>query len=235
MPPLDVALASGMAQPLMLRVLPGEPRSILVTTAAGRMVIYDGDQPRAYTTSDYPSQAVMGIQPLFATPTHVYAMPNPGLFVGQPPPCLVRYPYDRLGFDRPEDICDIAAAWGRWDEMKTYAGSRYLQYGNEFWQIAAPTSANRWVIARKVWCDTAEGMCVTQNLDINGSTSVTAFGLVDLATGNGVGFNPPNSPLLGTVMKAAFVRGALIYHDYNLSKQYSKATVLPDWRRYAYR
>ena len=222
MPPLDVALTSGMAQPLMLRVLPGERRSILVTTAAGRMVIYDGDQPRAYTTSDYPSKAVVGFQPLFATPTHVYAMPNLNLAVGRPPPCLVRYPYDRLGFDQPEDICDIAGAWGRWDEMKIYAGSRYLQYGNEFWQIAAPTSANRWVIARKVWCDTVEGMCA-HNLN-----------LVDLATGSGVAFYPPDSPLVGSVRTTAFVRGALVYHDYNLSRGYSKAIILPDWRQYAF-
>lgn len=233
--PLDVPLSSGTAQKLVLRALPGQPQSVLVTTAAGRMTIYDGDRPRVYSTSDYPSDAVMGFVPLFATPTHIYAIPNPSLTVGWPTPCLVRYPYDRLGFAQPEDICDIAGGWGRWEEMKTYGSMRYLQYGNEYWSISAPTTSNGWMFARKLWCEAAEGVYVAQNLDLNGNSTVSNLGLIDLVTGNAVPFYPPSSFLLGTMMTGAFVRGALVYHDYSLGKAYSSAVILPDWRQYAFR
>jgi len=42
-------------------------------------------------------------------------------------PCIIRYPIDGLGFGPAEDSCNIGNNWGKYPEMKLYAGTHVLQ------------------------------------------------------------------------------------------------------------
>ena len=107
-----------------------EPESFVVSTRAGRLVIYDGDQPRPYATSDFPSQRLGELQPLFASSRYLYARQPLGFTSAEPIPCLARYPVDALGVALPEDICDLDRDWGRYPEMKAFGEVFALQEGN---------------------------------------------------------------------------------------------------------
>jgi hypothetical protein len=66
------------------------------------------------------------MQPVLATSTYVYALQNSANEY-HPVPCMVRYPVDAQGFGPAEDFCNLGNHWGKYPEMKIYAGTLVLQ------------------------------------------------------------------------------------------------------------
>lgn len=108
-----------------MRVLADQPGSIVLGTPGGRLILYDGDRPRPYTSADFPTTAARVLEPLFAARDYVYAGPRSDVN-SRREPCLIRYPIDALGFSPPENLCNPGASWGKYPEMNDYSGSLLL-------------------------------------------------------------------------------------------------------------
>lgn len=113
-------------QGVTVRVFADNPRSFVASTPGGQLIVYDGDQPRPYTTTDFPSAVISNFDPVLASSSYVYAITKAGTSsVTQNivmAPCVARYPIDSLGFGPPENFCNLGFEWGKYPEMQTYAG-----------------------------------------------------------------------------------------------------------------
>jgi hypothetical protein len=92
------------------------------------MILYDQDRPRPYMNTDFPSQMNAASDPVLASSSYVYALPRADTY--GPGGCLVRFPVDEWGFGPAENFCDLGANWGKYPEMKIYAGTFVLENGS---------------------------------------------------------------------------------------------------------
>ena len=160
-----------------IMVFEDAPESLLVATPAGRLIVYDRDQPRYYGSADFPSRMVAQMQPLVATSNFIYAMPRPnaqGLN-----PCVVRYAVDWFGLQPPEELCDPAVQWGRHPEMVRFLRQIVLEAGqtavglrNAPDPFGSPVAPAFYDTARDLVFEEAQGRLVVEQLSTG---EVTGF------------------------------------------------------------
>lgn len=112
-----------------------QPRSVVIFTRAGRMVIYDDDRPRPYSTSDFPARFAARTQPILADTHSVWARDLPRSSLDPVSPCVIRYPVDALGFAPPEEFCDRARDWHKYPEMRRYLDLDALEHGRQLHNV----------------------------------------------------------------------------------------------------
>jgi len=180
-----------MTTALMSRVrsLAGEPETIVAVTPAGRMVIYDRDRPRLYTTTEFPSRVIEKMNPIFATSEFVYAVERSDVSRYYPP-CIVRYPVDSLGFGPAEDLCSLGREWGKYPEMKTWLGTLVLEAGGRSQGLrVGPSDYGEFLVLASF--DAARNIGATNSLVWSSSTTQKfALQLWRLDSGEPIGHYP---------------------------------------------
>lgn len=222
-PPDNYGLSGGGR----MKALSDDPESIVVATRARRLVIYDRDRPRPYTTSDFPSRMFQQLAPVAATSEYVYAARNiENLPSDSSSPCMVRYPIDALGFSHPEEICAPESEWGAYPEMKRYGtmpaladgeATIHAYYGNARLSIYPPGE----VYASSVG-----------NIDARNGNFVWRLFFWDLQNGVLRGHYPRNGAFANHMASVTFVgESAMVYYVFDL---YSKGSVavVPNWREH---
>ncbi|HTR39905.1 MAG TPA: hypothetical protein VMH80_28730 [Bryobacteraceae bacterium] len=171
---------------LRLMVLADAPESLLVTTPGGRMLIFDRDQPRVYSTDDFPSRFIQQMEPVVATSSYVYAVQNHLLHPGSP--CILRYAIDSLGFSPPEEFCNPPLQWGKYAEMKTYDGTMVLE---AFQKVRAFYDGT--LVNYNLTIDTSQNLAAfvnSQVLPLNDMPIAAQIVLRQLDTGEPIGHLP---------------------------------------------
>ena len=167
-----------------LMVLEDRPESVVVATPAGRLILYDGAQPRPYTTADFPPITGERLLPLVATGGFVYAALAPA-------PCIARYAIDDLGFFPAEEFCDIAAAWGRYPEMETHQSGLLLRTRAST-IFLSPASAS---VMSEVGVNVAQNVLASgeaANFDARSGALTNRLRIQRLDTGEPIGCYPPS-------------------------------------------
>ena len=165
-----------------LKVFEDRPGSVVVATPSGRLIIYDGAQPRPYTTSDFPAVTIGRLQPVLATHEFIYAALAPA-------PCIARYEIDDLGFFPAEEMCDVAAAWGRYPEMEVREAGLLLRTKSSAVRIS-PASANTITGAVNL-SQNLLALTELANVDTRTGRSTSRLWIRDLDSREPIGCYPP--------------------------------------------
>ncbi len=209
-----------------MKALADEPEAIVVATRAGRLVIYDRDRERPYTTSDFPPQMFQQLRPIVATGEYVYATHRAVDSVTFPNPCLVRYPIDTLGFSHPEEICNPDAVWGAYPEMKRYWSVLALADGEATVHLYGYNSRNI------VYPPAGVHVFELGEIDRRSRDFVYRIFFRDLENGVLRGHYPRNGFLAESVSSITFVgESAMVYKVFGLHPTGS-VTIVPNWREH---
>jgi hypothetical protein len=208
-----------------LLVLDGRPESLLVATPAGRMILYDRDRPRPYTTDDFPSESVTRMDPILASDSYVYAAARPDVY--NPVGCLVRYPIDDLGFASPENLCNLPEDWGKYPEMKLYGGNLVLENGSGAdWVLPRPDSSGN----MRVFSSIDPSRDIVAFLDIASFNSQTASAQYritfrKLSTNEPIGHYPRVGTLSPLPVTVVFLSDNTMLYG-----QIGGVAIIPNWR-----
>jgi hypothetical protein len=226
--PADAAaLTSGTETRLRVRALVGSPDSVLISTAGGRLFLYDGDIPRAYSSTDFPASFAKVLDAVAATGSYAYAVARPETAVRNA--CLIRYPIDSLGLAAPEQLCNLPSEWGKYPEMVTHPGSLTLEVGNEVYQIAVAPDVGQ-ALAAETGLEPGGSYGVMLRLLSYVSTSRTAAYQVEVSdseTREPIGHLPAADCL--TWPDTLFFASAAMVVGQTISLVKS-VTIIPDWR-----
>jgi hypothetical protein len=211
--PTDVPISRLAGGALQIMVLADASESLIVTTPAGRMFIFDKDRPRPYSTDDFPSKFVPSMEPVIATSNFVYAVRNRSFnpTSDQPSPCLVRYEIDQLGISPPEELCNVGQQWGKYAEMKTYDGVMVLEAFDTLRALnvtADTVSANDFLTM-----DTAQNLSadwVGQTLPVNDHPTAFEIVIKHLDTGEPIGHLPSTGYFLAKGIGKLTIIGNLL-------------------------
>jgi len=208
--------------------VPGATESIVVATPAGRLVVYDGDRKRAYGTADFPSAAAPVVQTVFVGRDFVYAETRSDVINLKVSPCLVRYPLDALGFAPPEEICNLAAEWGKRAEMKIAGKTLLLVEGADAIGINVTRSQERTLRSFARTYDLAQNLAASATvatLTLNNSVESYRIGFSRADRGESIGHFPAQSGLSRQPTNIQFLDdGTMVYFDGEA------VVVAPDWR-----
>jgi hypothetical protein len=221
---------------LTLNVMPlaDMAESLVITTPAGRMFLYDRGQPRAYSTDDFPPAEMQSMEPVLATSNYVYAVAvaKPSLNSSAVPSlyCLVRYAIDELGFSPPEEFCNLALEWGKYAEMKTYDGMMVLEAFNTARALSvAPGGV---ALKDSLSIDPSQNLTAaapSEILPINGQPMGTEIVLARLDTGEPIGHAPSNGVFLNTGITHITVVGNLLLFLASPRASSSVVGIIYDW------
>lgn len=215
-----------------LKALSDEPESFAVSTLAGRVVIYDGNRARPYSTADFPTPFARELEPLLASSRYIYARErqDPATAGGYVNPCIVRYPVDALGVAQPDTICDIQNDWGRYPEMKRFGEILALQDEREAVDIATFYGGST--------LDVTTGLVAglhTSHFTAEDRQVVFRADFFDLETGAPVGHYPviPGraAGVLGNMLSLTIVgEEALVYIERRKLVEVPWVRIVPNWR-----
>jgi hypothetical protein len=213
-----------------LRTLADSPGSILLVTPAGRMVVYDGNEPRPYTTTEFPDPNITVMDPVLATSSYVYALQQPNVY--HEVPCLARYPVDGLGFGPPEDFCNPGADWGKYPEMKVYAGTLVLENSAGAFGIQQePDVFDDMRLAGSY--DTLHNLIATANIatfNFNTRAATYQINLARLDTAQPLGHYPRTTVLNAYPSQFTFLDdGTMVYFESPSLTSGGDVAVVPQW------
>ena len=225
-PPDTYGRQDGLSGGWRMKALSDDPESIVVATRARRLVIYDRDRARPYTTSDFPPRMFQQLAPVAATSEYVYAARSiENLPSDSSSPCMVRYPIDALGFSHPEEICDPESEWGAYPEMKRYGtmpaladggATVHAYYGND-WLSIYPHGE---VYAFRV-----------TDIDARNRDFVRRIFFRDLQDGVLLGHYPRNGAFASGMASITFVgESAMVYYVFDDFS--TGVAVVPNWREH---
>ncbi|MEO8659175.1 MAG: hypothetical protein ABI693_11935 [Bryobacteraceae bacterium] len=215
------------------RLLPldGSPESLAVLTPAGRMMIYDRDRIRPYTTTDFPSSSLAVFDPILATTDYVYAVQRPYEFI--PVPCVIRYPVDAFGFGQPEDFCNPGIVWGKYPEMKVYGGSLVLQDDQHLVAILSQLANGtlRWAADFDPSLNVASRPYLL-GFDPNSRTATYYLMFSRMDTGEPTGHYPKTVPLSGLPQGMVILddQTMVFYEQYIAGYNGGTAVIVPQWQ-----
>ena len=222
--------AGGIETRHKLRVLADAPQSLLVATPAGRLIIYDGDQPRPFTSDDFPSFVTV-MDPVLASSTYVYALQVPDPY--NKVPCVVRFSVDGFGFGPAEDFCNIGANWGAYPEMKVYAGTLVLEDSSGAYGInQQPDVGGNMRIA--AYYDASLDLVSTLYSLIfqfmNTSSSAYRIAFSQMSTGQPIGHFPPE----GWIDMAGEYPSSIMFADNETMLYFNRfsaqTAIVPNWQ-----
>jgi hypothetical protein len=213
-----------------VRVFADRPDAFVVATPGGQLIIYDRDQPRPYTTTDFPSTVIPSFDPVLASSSYVYAIARPDINIGTSllmVPCIVRYAIDALGFSPPEKFCNLGFEWGKYPEMQSYAGTLALADANG--SVAVSTTPNSLGSLRlSQSLDVAKNLVATPTtLSFNFATrlSTNRITFSNLNTGDAIG-NYPSQGTLGVLGPVLFLNdGTMVFQENS-----STVSIVPQWQ-----
>jgi hypothetical protein len=210
-----------------LRPLDDTPEGLLVVTPAGRMIVYDRDQQRPYTTTDFPAPGFTAMDPVLVHSTYVYALQRADVY--HLVPCVVRYPLDAFGFGPPEEFCSIGTDWAQYPEMKTYAGILVLQNDAEAWAISqTPNSFGNMRLPYS--CNPSQNLFAISN-SLGTYASNILFTRMD--TGDSVGVFPAQAALNGLAASTLLLDdGTLVFFEQVIPRG-SRVAIVPQWQTLA--
>lgn len=180
-----------------LRTLADSPQAVLIVTPAGRMILYDRDQPRPYTSAEFPSASIDTPVPVLATAEYVYSVRAPDIYL--PVPCVSRHPIDAYGFGPPEDICNIGNNWGKYPEMKRTERALFLESQSECVELLINPDGFGNVLSPVTYDNSRNLGIVTNTLSFDFNTRAATYRLVfsSLDKGSAIGHYPARTPLRG--------------------------------------
>jgi hypothetical protein len=225
-----------------LRVLEDSPEGFLIVTPAGRMILYDRDQPRPYSSSDFPSAMIDIPNPVLVTSTYVYSVRSADGF--HPVPCVSRHPIDAFGLGTPEDICDIGNNWGKYPEMKNHGGVLFLESRNASVGLLLIPDIGGNMLSPYTYDSSRNLGIVTALLSFDFNTRASTYRLAFIAmdTGAPVGHYPARTILKGpdfnTPSKLApvYVTSVVILDDDTMvylerpGGTRNQVTIVPNWQ-----
>jgi hypothetical protein len=212
-----------------LRVLEDSPEALLVVTPAGRMILYDRDQPRPYTSGDFPSAMIDIPYPVLVTATYVYSVRSADVY--HPVPCVSRHPIDALGFGPPEDICNIGNNWDKYPEMKIYGGALLLESRNvSVGLLMVPDNVGN-MLSPYTYDNSRNLGIVTAALSFDFNTRATTYRLAFVAmdTGAPVGHYPARTPLAYATAVVIIDDDTMVYLERPAGSP-NQVTIVPNWQ-----
>ena len=213
-----------------LQTVEGAPESVLVATPAGRLILYDRDQPRPYTTTDFPSSVISVMDPVLTTSSYVYALRRAD--VNLQVPCIVRYPIDDSGFGPAEDICNLGAHWGDYPEMKVYGGNLVLESAmSAYGVLQQPDPFGSMRISSEYFDATQNLAASVALLTFNFSSRAATYQLIitEKDTGEPIGHYPPRGAVFGYPSSVVFLDdGTMLYLAQSVAG--NKAVIVPQWQ-----
>jgi hypothetical protein len=227
--PRDAPPPLGVSMQFTIHPVQNQPEALVVSTVAGRLVLYDRDQPRPYTTDDFPSRNIDRMDPVLVGDSYVYAVQrNPAVA-----PCLVRYPFDELGFGTPDDVCDFGSNWGKYQEMKRYAGALVLESpAGAFGLRDRPESFDMRLPSSFDPSNDLAAMPWVMSFDSSTRTATYRIVLSSLSTGEPIGHYPPASVISSLQTPVVFLDdGTMVYlsQDPLRSSATGFVVIVPQW------
>jgi hypothetical protein len=208
--------------------IPGASESIVVATPAGHLVVYDRDHRRPYSTAEFPSAGMPVMQTVFVGSDYVYAETRKDVINIKVNPCLIRYPMDSLGLAPPEEICNLAAEWGKRQEMQVVGKTLLLVDGAN--AIGIDPVRNLQGTFRSFAKDYDLGQnlaagAMAATLTVNNFPGVYRIGFSRIDTGESIGHYPAQSGLSRLPTVIQFLDdGTMVYFEGDT------VVVVPDWR-----
>jgi hypothetical protein len=209
------------------------PDAFVVATPGGQLVVYDGAQPRPYTTTDFPSLDIPVFDTVLASSSYLYAVERPNVLRGSNPlvvPCVARFPMDAFGLGAPQDFCNLGFEWGTYPEMQTYSGTLGLADASGAYAVNTSPDVTGEILLSAGFDFADNVMATPYGLTFNLTTRATTERILfsNLTTGAWIGDYPAQSVLIGAVGKIIFLSdGTLIFSM--TSSASSNVTIVPNW------
>lgn len=135
--PIPAPAGQTMSSVNSLVTPPDSPQTVMVSTSAGDVLVYDGNQPRQYDSASAgfsPSSVASegGYRDFFASATRIYAVPQGSSLTGNAP-CWIWFNYDAFGISGGQQTCAAPPP-----EIQQDSGVTYLTDGTRTYIVSLP-------------------------------------------------------------------------------------------------